>query len=184
MHHLSDLKTSERYGRGTFQETNVTEEITEMGKKAIMDCKRYYGKSPIVNVSNVDGDEKPESISMTFVPDHLNRIVYELIRNSLRATVENNPDLPAVDVLISKGVENICIKISDRGGGASLKDQAKWGAYLYSSPPKKSKSKEANVMPLAGYGYGIPLSKVYARYLGGDVNIRSIENYGERIQIF
>ena len=119
---------------------------------------------------------------MTFVPDHLDRIVYELLKNALRATVEKNPNVPDVEVLISKGAENICIKISDFGGGASLKDQAKWGAYLYSSPPKKSKSKEANVMPLAGYGYGIPLSKVYARYLGGDVNIRSIENYGKRIE--
>ena len=60
----------------------------------------------------------------------------------------------------------------------------RWGAYLYSSPPKESKSKEANVQPLAGYGYGIPLSVVYARYLGGDVNIRSIQGYGKRVIIF
>lgn len=184
LHHLSDLQTAGRYGRGTFQKTNVTEEISEMGKKAIIDCKKYYGKSPLVNITNVDGEKTPESIWMTFVPDHLNRIVFELLRNALRATVEKNAELPPVDVLISKGESNVCIKISDLGGGASLKDQAKWGAYLYSSPPKESKSKEANVMPLAGYGYGIPLSKVYARYIGGDVNIRSIQNYGTDVYVY
>jgi pyruvate dehydrogenase kinase 2/3/4 len=60
----------------------------------------------------------------------------------------------------------------------------RWGAYLFSSPPKETTRKIPNnavVIPLAGYGYGIPLSVVYARYLGGDVNIRSIENYGHGV---
>ena len=90
------------------------------------ECSRYYGHTANVIVTNVDGEESPENIKMTFVPDHLNRIVYELIRNALRATVEKcYPQLPPVHVVIAKGKSNICLKISDRGGGASLKDQAK-----------------------------------------------------------
>ena len=53
------------------------------------------------------------------------------------------------------------------------------------------------VEPLAGYGYGIPLAAVYARfaqlinalqsvfrYLGGDVVIQSLQNYGTDVVIY
>ena len=44
-----------------------------------------------------------------------------------RATVEYNKDkeMPSVDILVSRGENNISIKISDRGGGASLEQQQK-----------------------------------------------------------
>ena len=32
--------------------------------------------------------------------------------------------------------------------------------------------------PLAGLGYGLPISRSYARYFGGDLNIMSMEGYG------
>ena len=96
-----------------------------MAKKAKLDCKRYYGKTADVKITNVFEEETPESISMTFIPDHLDRIVYELLKNSLRATVENNESMPPVEVLISKGKQNIIVKISDKGVGASRKQRNK-----------------------------------------------------------
>ena len=32
--------------------------------------------------------------------------------------------------------------------------------------------------PLAGLGYGLPISRNYARYFGGDLTIMSMEGYG------
>jgi pyruvate dehydrogenase kinase 2/3/4 len=32
--------------------------------------------------------------------------------------------------------------------------------------------------PLAGLGYGLPSSRSYARYFGGDVSVMSMEGYG------
>ena len=51
-------------------------------------------------------------INTIFIPTHLEQICAELIRNAVRATVENNPDLPPVEIIISRAKENITIKIS------------------------------------------------------------------------
>ena len=94
--------------------------------------------------------------------------------------------MPPVEVLISKGEQNIAIKISDRGGGASLEQSQKWEAYLFSSgdaAPAENLNNPISV-PMTGYGYGIPLTKVVARYLGGDIEIRSIEDYGTDVYIY
>ena len=94
--------------------------------------------------------------------------------------------MPPVEIIISKGDQNIAIKISDRGGGASLEQQQKWEAYLFSSgdaAPAENLNNPISV-PMAGYGYGIPLTKVMARYLGGDIETRSIEDYGTDVYIY
>ena len=32
--------------------------------------------------------------------------------------------------------------------------------------------------PLAGLGYGLPISRAYARYFGGDLTLMSMEGFG------
>ncbi len=37
---------------------------------------------------------------------------------------------------------------------------------------------DMNNAPLAGFGFGLPMSRLYARYLGGDLNVVSVEGFG------
>ena len=48
---------------------------------------------------------------------------------------------------------------------------------MYSTAPKPSVSGDDSA-PLAGYGYGLPLSRLYARYFQGDLVVTSYEGLG------
>ena len=78
---------------------------------------------------------------MGYVPSHLHHICFELFKNSMRATVElhGSVDPPPIKILMTKGKDNVCIKISDRGGGASLDECRRWTHYMYSTAPPPPK---------------------------------------------
>ena len=59
----------------------------------------------------------------------------------MRATVElhGSVDPPPIKILMTKGKDNVCIKISDRGGGASLDECRRWTHYMYSTAPPPPK---------------------------------------------
>lgn len=54
---------------------------------------------------------------------------------------------------------------------------------MYSTAPQPSKSDDYTV-PLAGYGYGLPISRLYARYFHGDIVLLSTEGYGTDAVIY
>lgn len=55
--------------------------------------------------------------------------------------------------------------------------------YMYSTAPQPAPS-GLDTPPLAGYGYGLPLSRLYARYFHGDLILTSYESFGTDAVIF
>jgi pyruvate dehydrogenase kinase 2/3/4 len=132
-------------------------------------------------------------LSFPFVPSHLYYVLFELLKNSMRAVTELhrkgvNGALPPVHVIIadSKQNEDVAIKISDEGGGIKRSHYPRIWSYLYTTAPVDFGSLSSldepedfgTQAPLAGLGCGLPLSRLYARYFGGDLQLISMEGYG------
>jgi signal transduction histidine kinase len=73
----------------------------------------------------------------------------------------------------------LLMQVSDEGGGIRRSGLPRIFTYLYSTaknPPDIEGPSEGVTM--AGYGFGLPVSRLYARYFGGDLQIISMEGYG------
>lgn len=162
----------------------------EIVKRAIDDaafmCTRKYGDSPEVIVTG------KLDLTFPYVPTHLHYIMLELLKNSMRATVDwhgIDADYPPIKVVIADGKENedVVIKVSDEGGGIPRSNMKRIWSYLFTTAdPAIQEGMVAfneNVdhsidSPLAGLGYGLPISRSYARYFGGDLSLMSMEGHG------
>ncbi|WCJ23212.1 [Pyruvate dehydrogenase (acetyl-transferring)] kinase mitochondrial [Euphorbia peplus] len=143
-------------------------------------CLREYGCAPEVNIY---GDP---SFTFPYVPAHLHLMVFELVKNSLRAVQERYMDsdkvAPPVRIIVAEGIEDVTIKVSDEGGGIPRSGLPKIFTYLYSTARNPLDEHQdlgtSDSVIMAGYGYGLPISRLYARYFGGDLQIISMEGYG------
>lgn len=144
-------------------------------------CDQYYLASPNLFIEEHNALDFNSPISFVYVPSHLYHMLFELFKNSMRAVVEYHgtaaDSYPPLHVLVVKGKEDLTIKVSDKGGGISRSTIELLFQYMYSTAPQPSTSGD-NSAPLAGYGYGLPLSRLYARYFQGDLHVTSYEGYG------
>ena len=71
----------------------------------------------------------------------------------MRAVMECHQDsldpVPPLKVTLVKGKEDICVKISDQGGGIARSQVDQLFKYMYSTAPQPSKS-DMHTVPLAG----------------------------------
>ncbi|XP_057882303.1 pyruvate dehydrogenase kinase, isozyme 4 isoform X2 [Melospiza georgiana] len=149
-------------------------------ESAKMLCDQYYLTSPELKLTQVNGKAPGEPINIVYVPSHLFHMLFELFKNSMRATVEfqeNSSTLSPVEVTVVLGKEDLAIKISDRGGGVPVRKIERLFSYMYSTAPRPNVDDSRNT-PLAGFGYGLPISRLYAKYFQGDLNLYSICGYG------
>ncbi|OXB55965.1 hypothetical protein ASZ78_011410 [Callipepla squamata] len=114
----------------------------------------------------------------------------EIEENAMRATVEsheNSPQLPAIRVLVALGQEDLSIRMSDRGMGVPLRKIERLFSYMYSTAPAPQLGVGGAPVigaPLAGFGYGLPISRLYAKYFQGDLQLFSMEGFGTDAVIY
>lgn len=144
-------------------------------------CDQYYLASPDLVVKEHNELEHDAPIRIVYVPSHLYHMLFELFKNAMRAVIEhhgsNSEHHPPIEVTVVRGREDICVKMSDRGGGIPRSQTDLLFNYMYSTAPEPPRS-DTHTVPLAGYGYGLPISRLYARYFHGDLILLSCEGYG------
>lgn len=154
-------------------------------------CRRAHGDSPPVEIIG------RSDLVFPYIPSHIEYILVELLKNSMRATVETHglDDLRPIKIIIADGEDNeeVVIKVSDEGGGIKRSEMSKIWSYLYTTGDPAVLASMlgvdedgqevpiadfSNSAPLAGLGYGLPIAKNYAKFFGGDLIIMSMEGYG------
>ncbi|XP_051531004.1 pyruvate dehydrogenase (acetyl-transferring) kinase isozyme 2, mitochondrial-like isoform X2 [Myxocyprinus asiaticus] len=128
----------------------------------------------------VKANNRNQPINIVYVPSHLYHMLFELFKNAMRATIENHKEdsnLPLIQVMVAIGGEDLTIKMSDRGGGVPFRKIENLFSYMYSTAPTPQMDEKQRA-PLAGFGYGLPISRLYAKYFQGDLQLYSMEGHG------
>ncbi|KAJ3274565.1 hypothetical protein HDV01_002407 [Terramyces sp. JEL0728] len=125
--------------------------------------------------------------SFVYIPDHIEYIMYELFKNSMKYTLKSHADediLPPIRVTIGVGDNQVMFRVSDEGGG--IDKDAMSNLWNFVKPTagelyqqKKLLGKIEDAIPLdIPLGIGLSLSRVYANYWGGSLSLYSMFGYG------
>ncbi|XP_033126209.1 pyruvate dehydrogenase (acetyl-transferring) kinase isozyme 2, mitochondrial-like [Anneissia japonica] len=151
-------------------------------------CDQYYLASPELEITTQNGSDHTSDINMVYVPSHLYHILFEIFKNAMRAVMEHHgvaaEEFPTIKVMVTKGKEDVTIKVSDQGGGIPRSVTDVMFNYLYTTAPSPPKPGTTTIPPLAGYGFGLPISRLYAKYFQGDLQICSMDGYGTDVNIY
>ncbi|XP_017717856.1 PREDICTED: pyruvate dehydrogenase (acetyl-transferring) kinase isozyme 1, mitochondrial isoform X3 [Rhinopithecus bieti] len=149
-------------------------------------CDLYYINSPELELGELNAKSPGQPIQVVYVPSHLYHMVFELFKNAMRATMEHHANrgvYPPIQVHVTLGNEDLTVKMSDRGGGVPLRKIDRLFNYMYSTAPRP-RVETSRAVPLAGFGYGLPISRLYAQYFQGDLKLYSLEGYGTDAVIY
>eukprot|EP00927_Polykrikos_kofoidii_P062840 TRINITY_DN57636_c0_g1_i1.p1 TRINITY_DN57636_c0_g1~~TRINITY_DN57636_c0_g1_i1.p1 ORF type:complete len:463 (-),score=48.77 TRINITY_DN57636_c0_g1_i1:107-1495(-) len=192
-HHLESANAVDGFS-GAFEiECNLSNVTRETADNCMEFCADQLGDTPEVIVENESSVD-----AVTCVPSHVAYILSEVIKNSCRAVVERQRELfssgsmgsfglDPVVCRIKHGESSSTVTVSDRGGGMSPAMVAKaWkfmqtscevGAWTQETDGPKNEG-QRSVISMAGYGLGLPMSRLYARYFGGDLQLSTQEGSG------
>lgn len=164
---------------------SVSDVVKDAYDMAKLLCDKYYMASPDLEIQEVNATNANQPIHMVYVPSHLYHMLFELFKNAMRATVESHESsltLPPIKIMVALGEEDLSIKMSDRGGGVPLRKIERLFSYMYSTAPTPQPGTGGT--PLAGFGYGLPISRLYAKYFQGDLQLFSMEGFGTDAVIY
>jgi pyruvate dehydrogenase kinase 2/3/4 len=168
--------------------TNVHDLAQEAIENARFVCEDHYGLFEAPKIQLVCNP----NLNFMYVPGHLSHMLFETLKNSLRAVVETHgqdkQEFPVTKVIVAEGKEDITIKISDEGGGIPRSAIPLVWTYMYTTVDRTPNldpdfDKNDFKAPMAGFGYGLPISRLYARYFGGDLKLISMEGYGTDVYL-
>jgi pyruvate dehydrogenase kinase 2/3/4 len=188
--------------------TSPSEIVRQAAQEATRMCRRKYGRAPHVTIQGRLDLTFPyipshlhyiilellKNAMRATMETHYVTAASAKSTSSTRSgtTTLEPPAIPEVTVIIADGNENedVVIKIMDEGGGIPRSQMDKIWSYLFTTAEASvqesflgdnasaEEEDHSNASPIAGLGYGLPISRAYARYFGGELDIISMEGYG------
>lgn len=156
-------------------------------------CKSHYNLEQELEIiietgASNDMSGQGRGVRFPYVPQYLFYILVELLKNSARATVEisggDQAAIKARPIIITVGADpsQVAIRVHDSAGGIPFSVADRVWSYMYSTAQqgKGDNGFSQQGTPLAGFGVGLPLSRLYARYLGGSLHLLSLPGIGTR----
>ncbi|KAJ2002691.1 [Pyruvate dehydrogenase (acetyl-transferring)] kinase 2, mitochondrial [Coemansia thaxteri] len=112
-------------------------------------------------------------------------------KGAVASSSSSGPAFPPIRVTICSSHADIVVRVSDEGGGIAPPDvlqhiwsfthplKAKHLRNFHAIHRMEARVDEADaVSPLLSFGFGLPMSRVYARYWGGNVTVHSLPGHG------
>jgi [3-methyl-2-oxobutanoate dehydrogenase (acetyl-transferring)] kinase len=132
-----------------------------------------------------------------YIPMGIDHIFREVLKNAYRATIESYlyapGSMPDIYVTIAVNKETFDVRISDRGKGIPDEIMTKICRYNFTTSGGRNSTSRAHGdlltmgqgddKELAGYGVGLPISKAYAEYLGGSLEIKTMKKIGTDVYL-
>lgn len=161
-------------------------------------CEHRYGRAPRVTING------HLNAHFAYLEQPLGYILSELIKNAMRATLENHVNenhVPDIAFTIANNDEDFIIRISDRGGGISHELEDKVFEYHFTTADDQEDPETENADdrgffnnlleganrgpsgPMYGYGFGLPTARAYAKYLGGSLTLKSLQGIGTDVYL-
>ena len=162
---------------------NIVENLESAYEDARYLCEQHYINAPQIKINSSIENVFP------FIPNHMYLIFFEIFKNSLRATVEThgevNETLPQVLVTLQAEEDRIAIDVHDEGGGMAANKIADAMQFFSTSAELNEMSlyQGAHSSPLAGFGFGLGMARVYTEYFGGSLDLTSEEGRGTNVRI-
>lgn len=154
-------------------------------------CESKYGKAPQFKIQG------HRNASFAYISPPLDYILVEILKNAFRATVESHinsmDNLPPVLITISNNDTDFIFRIEDRGGGVPHNLMDKIWRYNFTTSSSYQDDNQnqgpfSEVMNSAhtsnvpgkmhGYGFGLPVCRAYAEYLGGSLTMETMQGFG------
>jgi pyruvate dehydrogenase kinase 2/3/4 len=174
-------------------------DVCDKARKQVLSMGRSYLKNvPKIGISYHGSDPTKQTQTLPLIPQYLFYIVCELLKNSIRAVAESHEAQgisgkpPPIDIRVASDESQVAILIEDKGGGIPFQRQPHVWSYMYSTAKGNLICDATGAMvqasatpsPLSGYGVGLPLSRLYAEYIGGSLHLMSMPNYGTHAYLF
>lgn len=144
---------------------------------------RIYSEN-VSEYININGNE---DLDVYYIPEHLHYIIMEILKNAVMASYNKSENtFKNINLNFTEGKHFIIIKISDKGDSFSKNNLNKMFSYSYSTYPVEitEEYEKRNIPIIGGLGFGLPMARIYCKYLNGDLIICPMENLGTDVYIY